>query len=45
VISYDYTGYGRSDGSASEEELYTDIEEVVDFMTNNLRLSLDRVVL
>lgn len=28
VISYDYTGYGRSDGTASEEEMKSDITEI-----------------
>lgn len=34
VISYDYSGYGRSEGMASEESLLEDIESVLDFASD-----------
>jgi len=45
VISYDYSGYGLSEGKPSESEICNDIEEVADFMQKHLSLSFDRVVL
>jgi hypothetical protein len=45
VISYDYSGYGRSEGSPSEAELYTDIEQVMDFVTVFLRTKQESIIL
>ena len=45
VISYDYTGYGRSEGHPTEKDLYTDIEQVMDFGLMYLRLKLEQIIL
>jgi hypothetical protein len=45
IISYDYSGYGRSEGSPSERDLYTDIEQVMDFVTISLRIKQESIVL
>lgn len=45
VISYDYTGYGCSDGTPSEKDLYSDIEQVLDFVINNLNTRASKIIL
>jgi hypothetical protein len=45
VVSYDYSGYGRSEGRASENEVYHDIEQVMDFLTNSLMIRQQSIVL
>jgi pimeloyl-ACP methyl ester carboxylesterase len=45
VISYDYSGYGRSEGSPSEKEIYTDIEQVMDFVTISLGVENENIIL
>jgi predicted alpha/beta hydrolase family esterase len=36
LISYDYSGYGRSEGKVSEKEIYSDIDEVAKFAKDDL---------
>jgi surfactin synthase thioesterase subunit len=45
VIAYDYSGYGKSEGSSSEREIYNDIEEVADFMKNILNVKTKETIL
>jgi hypothetical protein len=45
VISYDYSGYGLSEGTPSEKELYKDIEQVMDFVIFQLRIKQESIVL
>ena len=45
VISYDYSGYGRSEGSPSEKEIYSDIDQIMDFVMVFKRIKLDSIVL
>ena len=44
-MSYDYSGYGNSEGVASVEQMYKDIEEVAEFMKNTLSINYDKIVL
>ena len=44
-MSYDYSGYGESDGSPSEKAIYEDIEEVAEFMTKTLQISQEKIIL
>ncbi len=44
-MCYDYSGYGESEGKPSEKEICNDIDEVADFMKNDLKLSFDKVIL
>jgi len=44
VCIYDYTGYGLSSGSPSEEACYADVEAVWDFLTIRLRIPENRIV-
>lgn len=43
IVAYDYTGYGQSEGIFQEKELYTDIEEVIDFALVNLGISVSQI--
>lgn len=45
IVSYDYTGYGRSGGSPSLIETKSDIEQVMDFCVNNLNFTIENTVL
>ena len=45
VISYDYTGYGQSTGEFQEKEIYSDIDEVIDFTVVNLHIDIEHIVL
>lgn len=45
VISYDYSGYGHSQGNPSESELHTDIEQIMDFVTVYLTTPLENIIL
>lgn len=45
VIAYDYSGYGRSEGTPSEKEVYTDIEQVMDFVNSYLYIKTESIVL
>ena len=45
VVSYDYSGYGRSEGRPSENEICLDIEQVMDFLTSYLRLKQQSIIL
>jgi hypothetical protein len=45
VISYDYSGYGCSEGSPSEKEINTDVEQVMDFAIHGLGLKLESIIL
>lgn len=45
IISYDYSGYGYSEGAPSESEIFSDIEHVIDFVLVNLNKKLENIVL
>jgi predicted alpha/beta hydrolase family esterase len=45
IISYDYSGYGESQGKPTENVIYNDIEEVVNFIRKGLHIKLSNVVL
>ena len=45
VVSYDYSGYGRSEGKPSLDEVSTDIEQVMDYCVNNLGYEVENTVL
>lgn len=45
LFSYDYSGYGRSSGSASEKNLYSDIEAAWHALLKRYDLKADNVIL
>jgi len=44
VAMYDYTGYGLSSGTPSEEAVYADIEAVHQYLTTTLKIPQDTIV-
>lgn len=45
VFAYDYRGYGTSEGTATEQHAYQDIETAYQHVTNNLNVAPDRLIL
>jgi len=45
VFAYDYRGYGLSQGRASEQHVYADIDAAYDFLTRELRVPAARIIL
>jgi hypothetical protein len=45
VVAYDYTGYGKSEGKPSEQELYDDVEVVMKFVISKFNLEPNQIVL
>jgi hypothetical protein len=45
-VSYEYTGYGEADGRLpTEKSIYNDIYAVYSFLTKNLRVPPEKIVL
>lgn len=44
VAAYDYEGYGRSEGTPSENSAYRDISAVYRYMTSDLHIAPDRII-
>ena len=45
VFAYDYRGYGLSQGRASEQHVYADIDAAYDYLTRVLRVPPARIIL
>jgi len=45
VVVYDYIGYGISSGITTEEKIYDDIENVLAFTVNYLKIPLHKIFL
>ncbi|MEZ5428392.1 MAG: alpha/beta hydrolase [Pyrinomonadaceae bacterium] len=45
VLAYDYRGYGRSEGRASEKNSYQDIEAAYDYLTGELNVPAERIII
>ncbi len=45
VVAYDYRGYGKSQGSASVANVYDDIDAVYRYLTEEIKVSPDRILL
>lgn len=44
IFAYDYRGYGTSQGTPSEPAIYQDIDAAYRYLTNTLKLPVDRVI-
>ena len=44
VFAYDYRGYGPSGGTSSGKSLYADVEAAYQYLTGNLHVAPDRVI-
>ena len=45
VVAYDYRGYGKSQGSASVANVYDDIDSVYRYLTEDIKVLPDRIIL
>ncbi|GMI61467.1 hypothetical protein ScalyP_jg2986 [Parmales sp. scaly parma] len=45
VLAYDYTGYGKSQGTPSEEDCYEDIQCAYDFLTKTRGIIPENIIL
>jgi alpha-beta hydrolase superfamily lysophospholipase len=45
IITYDYRGYGKSTGKPTEMNIYTDIETVWNYMTNDLNIQSNNIII
>ncbi len=45
VLTYDYRGYGTSEGSPSEKNSYADIQAAYEYLVNTKQVSPDRIIL
>ncbi|MCI0347900.1 MAG: alpha/beta hydrolase [Acidobacteriales bacterium] len=44
VFSYDYHGYGTSEGTPSEKAIYADIDAAYEYLTGTLKVPPDRII-
>jgi len=44
VLSYDYRGYGTSEGVPTEDKVYRDIDAVYDYLTGELRVPPEKII-
>ena len=45
VLTYDYRGYGTSEGTPSEEKVYRDADVAYDYLTGKLKIPPEKIVL
>lgn len=45
VFSYDYRGYGTSDGTPTESNSYIDIESAYNYLTENLKIPPNKIII
>ncbi len=45
IIMYDYSGYGQSEGTPSEQQVYHDAQAVYDYLTNDAGLKTDEIII
>lgn len=45
IFSYDYSGYGASQGTASEKNMYADIEATYNSMKQRYHISESKIIL
>ena len=45
IVSYDYSGYGASEGKASEKNMYADIEAAYQSIKKRYQISESKIIL
>ena len=45
IFTYDYRGYGTSEGSPSEENSYQDAETAYEYLVNELKISPEKIII
>jgi len=44
IIIYDYSGYGRSEGVANEQQVYNDVQAVYDYLIDNEEIGPEQII-
>ena len=44
IIIYDYSGYGKSEGSASEQQVYNDVQAVYNYLINDRKIKPEHII-
>jgi len=44
IITYDYSGYGLSEGEASEQQVYNDVQAIYDYLINHKNLRHEQII-
>ena len=44
IFIYDYSGYGLSEGEASEQQVYNDVQAVYDYLINQQKLAPEQII-
>lgn len=45
VLAYEYSGYGKSEGTVSEDNCYADIRAAYDYLTTQKKTPPEQIVL
>lgn len=45
VLAYEYSGYGKSEGTVSEDNCYADIRAAYDYLTTQKQIPSEQIVL
>lgn len=44
IILYDYSGYGHSEGNATEQQVYNDVQAVYDYLIHQKNIKADHII-
>jgi len=44
IIIYDYSGYGHSEGTATEQQVYNDVQAIYDYLINNKKIKPEQII-
>ncbi|VAW51453.1 hypothetical protein MNBD_GAMMA05-110 [hydrothermal vent metagenome] len=44
IVIYDYSGYGHSEGKASEQQVYNDVQAVYDYLIDQKNINADHII-
>lgn len=45
IVAYDYQGYGKSEGTCSEQNCYEDLESVINYLVNDNNVNKENIIL
>jgi len=44
IVIYDYSGYGHSEGNATEQQVYNDVQAVYDYLVHQKNIESDHII-
>ncbi len=44
IVTYDYSGYGHSEGSPSEQQVYNDVQAVYDYLISQKKIKAEHII-